>query len=263
MGTTEARNVAAFERYTDELFNNKRIELVDELIAPSYTRHSQRGVTVDTPDSYAPTIKALAERFTIDDLIAREDRIAVRYHFDQLDDDELLGTAIAIYRFEADKVAEHWVAWRSAEVGPWDGDVVPRDQWSIAGTDLPTPDEEANLTTLARWGDIRHNRSDDFEGLRGLVTDPYTLHSPTSTRSISADDVVRISNGFANRFPGFTAHYDDMFIARDRVAVRFCYRFADGSPPPHTQCALAIYRFEGNRIAEYWQTQLPDDVDWD
>ena len=268
MSSTEQRNVTAFERYTYELFNEKRLELAAELIAPLYVRHSRRGALTDTPESYAPQIGALPERFEIDDMVARDDKLAVRYRYydaanPEVADSELRGTAICIYRFEDGKVAEHWVASRPAEAGPWPNAPLPREQWSIASAETLTPDEEANLATLNRWGDIRHNRGDAFEALSGLVTDLYVVHGPSQTRTIAPAEVVQLATVFAEGHPGFSASYDDPFVVDDRAVARFCYRFPDPPPDgPSVQCGIAIYRFENHRIAEYWQVQLPDDMDW-
>jgi predicted SnoaL-like aldol condensation-catalyzing enzyme len=273
MPSMEERNVAALERWTYEVFEEGNLDLVEELMAPSYVGHGPAGTVADTPESYPARIASIRSnapglRYEMHDVIARGDRVALRYSTSatnlQTGKRERRSSTIAIWRVEDGRLAGYWVARRLPDAGPWPGESVPRERWSIASAESLTPDEEANLTTLNRWGDIRHNRSDDFDALPDLVTDPFILHGGARTQASTAAEVMRNAAAFAERYPGFTASYDDVFAVGDRAVVRFCYRYPKPSPERgDLQCGIAMYRFEDHRLAELWQVNLPNDVGWD
>lgn len=273
MPSLEERNVAALERWTYEIFEEGNLDLVEELMAPSYVGHGPAGTVANTPESYPAHIASIRSaapglQYEMNDVVARGDRVALRYSTSatnpQTGKMEQRSRTIAIWRFEDSRLAGYWVASRLPDAGPWPGESVPREQWSIASAESLMPDEEANLATLSRWGDIRHNRSDDFDALPGLVTDPFIQHGPGGTQTVTAAEVVRNAAAFAEGHPGFTASYDEVFAVGDRAVARFCYRYPEPSPERgDLQCGIAVYRFEDHRLAELWQVNLPNDVGWD
>ncbi len=206
-------------------------------------------------------------RWEIHDIVARGDRVGSRLTATKLlatGERELVSTWLELHRMQGGKIAETWGWRRDAEVGPWPGESLRSEDGTIASSETLTPDEEANLATLTRWGDIRHNRSDDFDALAGLVTDPFAQHGPRGTHTIAAAEAVRNAAAFAEGYPGFTASYDEVFAVGDRAVARFCYRYEEPSPERgNLQCGIAMYRFEDHRIAELWQVNLPNDVGWD
>ena len=64
--------------------------------------------------------------------------------------------------------------------------------------------------------------------------------------------------------PGYEGRLDDVFVAGDLAAWRVRYLY----PVPRRGVgsfhgAVAWYRFEEHRIAEYWFVWLPNEVGWD
>ena len=80
--TTLDDNKAIVRRFIDEIFVGGRTETVDELLADDFTAHTWPSTGKPKDDLKAAigmTRKALADvRFTIDDLIAEDDRVAAR-----------------------------------------------------------------------------------------------------------------------------------------------------------------------------------------
>jgi hypothetical protein len=264
----EERNVAALSLWHNEAFANRQFDLGPGLLAPSgYTRHTHEGVQTVTPENFgeflAPRLSRPRYRYETLEIVARGDRVAGLWRTEELNDERSPLSQLGIYRLEDGKLAESWYASRHSDADPWPNAPRPREQWSIASAESLTPDEEANLATFNRWNDIRHNRSHDFGALPGLVTDPFVVHGPEGTRTVTAAEVVRVAAAFAELYPGFEAGDDDLLVVGDRAVKRFCYRYPEPSPERGSfQCGIAIYRFEDHRLAEYWQVNLPNDVDW-
>ncbi len=273
MSSIEERNVAALERWTYEVFEEGNLDLVEELMAPSYMGHGPAGTVVHTPESYPAVIESMrsnapGKRYEIHDLIARGDRVALRYSTSatnpQTGKREQRSSNIGIWRLEDGRLAEYWVATRHPDAEPWPTAPRPREQWAIGSAETLTVDEEANLETLTRWADLYQNRSDDFEAVAQLVTDPYVTHGASGTSSERREEVVPFLVEFRELSPGYEGQFDDVFIVGDLAARRLSYRYPEPLPGRGSlQCGIAIYRFEDHRVAEYWNIYLPIDVGWE
>ncbi len=266
----EERNVATLELWLNEVHANRRVELGPELLAPSYTRRGPSGAQTLTPESFAelaePGILS-RQRFRYEwlEVVARGDRVAVLCRTEELNNEFKPGCQLGIYRFENGKLAELWhPRLPDDDAEPWPGAPRPREQWSMASAESLTPDEEANLATLHRWADVNQNRSDDFEAMPELVTAPYAIHGAAGTSSGRPEGRVQSLVGLRKRSPGYEGQLDDVFVVGDLAAWRVRYRYQEPLPGRGSlQCAVALYRFEEHRIAEYWYGWLPDDMDWD
>lgn len=112
------------ERYYAELFNEGRIELVDELLHPDYVNHSPGWPELPRgPEGVGMVVKAMRAAFpdlhyTIEDIIEADGVIAVRTRGTGTQRGEFLGRPasgkafdvqqIAIERFEAGKIVAHY-----------------------------------------------------------------------------------------------------------------------------------------------------------
>ena len=153
---------------------------------------------------------------------------------------------------------------RKPDAEPWPSSPRPREQWSIASVATLSVDEEANLKTLTRWADLYQNRSDDFEAVAELTTDPYVTHGGGGTSSERPEEVAPFLIGFRKLSPGYEGQFDDVFVVGDLAARRLSYRYREPLPNRGSlQSSVAIYRFEDHRIAEYWNIYLPIDQGWD
>ena len=115
-------NKALIRRFIDEIFVRGRSDAVDELLADDFTAHtwpSTGDPKADLKGAIARTSKALANpRFTIDDMIAEGDRVAVRLTAQATQVGEFMRmpasgrtysiSEIHIFRVGDGKVTEHW-----------------------------------------------------------------------------------------------------------------------------------------------------------
>jgi steroid delta-isomerase-like uncharacterized protein len=119
---TTADNKALVRRFIDEIFVEGRKESVDELLDDAFVAHtwpSTGNPKSDLKGAIDRTTKGLAgTSFTIEDLIAEDDRVAVRLTAAATHVGELMGMPpsgkryeigeIHIFRIRDGKVAEHW-----------------------------------------------------------------------------------------------------------------------------------------------------------
>lgn len=82
MAETDAKTVA--RRWFEEVWNERRVDLIDELMAPDSIGHLEAG-DVGGPDSFrqihAAFVSAVPDlRIEIEDVVAEGDRAAVRWH---------------------------------------------------------------------------------------------------------------------------------------------------------------------------------------
>jgi predicted ester cyclase len=115
-------NKKLVRRFYDEVLNDGRAEVIDELALADYTEHDplpgQRDGLVGLKDRTAMLIEGLAPTFTVHDVIAESDRVVVRWTNAGTHSGPFLGipptgrsfsmAGIDIYRIENDRMAEHW-----------------------------------------------------------------------------------------------------------------------------------------------------------
>jgi steroid delta-isomerase-like uncharacterized protein len=113
-------NKALVRRFITEIFEQGRVEAVDELCAPDFIGHTWGNADrAGLKQAMARVAAALADaHFQVDDMIAEDDRVAVRVTATARQVGEFMGVPpsgrsytigeIHIFRFEDGKVAEHW-----------------------------------------------------------------------------------------------------------------------------------------------------------
>ena len=115
-------NKAIVRRFIDEIFVQGRRETVDELLADDFVAHTWPSTghpKDDLKGAIDRTSRGLADPvFTIEDLIAEGDRVAVRLTAAATQVGEMMGMPasgkryeigeIHIFRLSAGKVVEHW-----------------------------------------------------------------------------------------------------------------------------------------------------------
>ena len=113
---------AIVRRFIDEIFVRGRKETVDELLANDFVAHtwpSTGDPRADLKGAIDRTSKGLADPvFTIEDMIAEGDRVAVRVTAAATQVGEMMGMPpsgkryeigeIHVFRMRAGKVVEHW-----------------------------------------------------------------------------------------------------------------------------------------------------------
>ena len=120
MGTSRNKDVA--RRFYEEVLNRRDVALLDELAVTDYIEHDPlpgqgTGLT-GLKERVNALLSGLDPTFTIEDVIAEDDRVAVRWMNSGTHVDTFLGVpatgrsfsiaGIDIYRLEHGKLAEHW-----------------------------------------------------------------------------------------------------------------------------------------------------------
>jgi len=116
------QNKAVVRRLYDDVFNGRRIELIDHLAVGDYLDHDplpgQRDGRLGLGDKVSALVAGLDPRFTIEDVIAEGDRVAVRWINEGTHVAEFLGipptgrsfrfAGVDIYGMDGGMLAEHW-----------------------------------------------------------------------------------------------------------------------------------------------------------
>ena len=109
-------------RFYDEVLNDRRPDVIDELALADYTEHDplpgQRDGLVGLKDRVSMLIEGLGSAYTIEDVIAEGDRVVVRWSSTGTHSGPFVGipptgrsftmAGIDIYRIENLRMAEHW-----------------------------------------------------------------------------------------------------------------------------------------------------------
>jgi steroid delta-isomerase-like uncharacterized protein len=116
------KNKLLADRVWEEVWHQGNLDRIDDLFAPSFVRHDP-GRELHGPEQNRQFIKGLRAsfpdlHFTVDDQIAEGDEVCIRYRFQGTHTEAFNGvpptgkrvtySAILIYRFEGDKIAEQW-----------------------------------------------------------------------------------------------------------------------------------------------------------
>jgi len=114
---------AMIRRYYEEVFNQRRVELVDDLAVDDYVEHDPFPGQGDGRDDLKARVRTILEafdplRFRIEDMIAEGDRVVVRWSQTGTHTGDFLGapptgreftsTGIDIHRVADGRMAEHW-----------------------------------------------------------------------------------------------------------------------------------------------------------
>ncbi len=121
--STETNKVLA-RRVFEEVLNQRRLELLDQLAVSDYIEHNplpgQRTGVDGINDRYTMLFEAFDSTFAVDDVIAEGDKVVLRWtqagrHIGPIfgrpaTDRTFRTTGIEIWRVENGKLAEHWDA---------------------------------------------------------------------------------------------------------------------------------------------------------
>ena len=114
-------NKILLRRYIEERWNERKFGLTDELVSPDFVLHTPSGDV--NLEAFNEAIAAYLGSFpdshvSIEDLVAEEDRVAMRYSFRGTHRGEFMGIAMtgkhtfcvgmAFYRVAAGRLAEGW-----------------------------------------------------------------------------------------------------------------------------------------------------------
>lgn len=92
----------------------------------------------------------------------------------------------------------------------------------------------------------------DVDHVAEWFTEDFRLYDPSIGGFRSGHQGARdMLRSLAAHVPGTRVEVLDMVEEGDRVAVRWLFSGEEGGKPVHLS-AVAIYRFEGDRLAEDW-----------
>ena len=118
------QNKALVRRFLNEVYNKGNLKVADELVAANYISHNELNIEVLGPQGIRNAAVLQRTAFpdlvtTIDDLIAEDDRVAVRGHDEGTHMGEFMGLAptgkrftitwIDIFRIQDGKLVEAWL----------------------------------------------------------------------------------------------------------------------------------------------------------
>ncbi len=114
----QERNKATFRRLVDEIYHKKNIAIIKELTAEGAKLHVN-GKTIDTLTAAEQHFRSITDmhrdiRFTIDEMIAEGDKVAMRDTFTGVfirNGRPVTSEGISICKFKDGKVIEAWLAY--------------------------------------------------------------------------------------------------------------------------------------------------------
>ncbi|MBI3859846.1 MAG: ester cyclase [Thaumarchaeota archaeon] len=119
-----AENKAIIRRMIEEVWNNKNLAAVDEVVAADCIGHPPTGIEARGSEGVKQNVTRFCTAFpdlhwTIEDMIAEGDKVVIRNTFRGTHQGEFLGiaptgkqvmvTATGTYRLKDGKIAEGWV----------------------------------------------------------------------------------------------------------------------------------------------------------
>jgi steroid delta-isomerase-like uncharacterized protein len=125
-------NKTLIRRHFEEIWNQYRLEVVEELVAPDYYTHYPIPGQPQGIDGFTYAVRTVRDAFpdmviTIEDMIAEGDKVVARLtaqgtHRGSLGGIEPTGreatwTGIRIFRIADGKIAEHWANWDDVSLG--------------------------------------------------------------------------------------------------------------------------------------------------
>jgi len=130
MSTEENKAIA--RRGSEEVWNQGKLDVIDEIFATDYVNHRAGGPDIHGPEGYKQFFTMFRTafpdiKFTIEDQIAEGDKVVTHVTFTGTHKGELMGipptgvqvtvTGIAISRIAGGKILECWV--NSDDLGMW------------------------------------------------------------------------------------------------------------------------------------------------
>ena len=114
------QNKAAIRRFYEELVNERKLDLADEMILDNVDDHAARGAGLENfKKLYAVMLRIFPDiQAKIEDLIAEGDKVVARVEFTATQSGSFRGfppvnrcvtfTGVDIFRFQGGKIAERW-----------------------------------------------------------------------------------------------------------------------------------------------------------
>jgi steroid delta-isomerase-like uncharacterized protein len=276
--TTEAENEAIVQRWYGELFNQQRLDVIDELVAPEADHDTAVHDDSETRDETKAIFQSIFVSFpdvqvTVDELMSEENLVVARWTATATFQVESEGipptgdmatfTGINFFEFSCGHIAESWSeADRMAQYG-----LVPSASTLLAASPevsaSPEPDcvennEATNAGIAERWIVAWNTR--DLAVLDDLSTDTTILHWGQGQDTVGTAALQERAQAFFESFPDRTVTLEQIVADDDLVAFRWSAtgthlgQFLDLEPTGAevTWSGINVVRVACGTIAESW-----------
>ncbi len=274
-------NKEVVRRYTEEVWSQGKLDLIDEIIGDGYVFHDPLTPGVEGREAIKQLIAAYRVaypdlHFTIEDLIAEGDWVVSRWTSSGTQLGELMGIpptgiwgqsmGITLFRVVDGKIVEEWARWDSLGLLQQLG-VVPamgREDfgWSEPSTVTGDPgDPEANKAIVRRYTEEVWNAG-NLDVLPELMSADVVHHEATMEHQLPRGleghkQAIRI---YRAAFPDLRSVHQVEVAEGDKVAVLFQVTGTHkgelmGIPPTGRKVMFSginIHRFADGKIVETW-----------
>ena len=279
----EANKVVA-RRFFEEMWNEGRLDIVDELITANMAGHAPTGEFTGYKGEMQ-TISGLLVavpdlQITIDDIIAEGNKVALRTSYVGTHTGTLMGqipatglplkiTGNIIFRFEEGKVAEAWsfadMLGLMQQIGAASpARPTPADYaWSAPSAATGDPgDPEANKALVRRFVNEVWNQQ-KLDVMDKIFSSDVVSHNPPIEYMYGRSNLEILRQGVMDYLAAYPDVYivlDDMVAQGDLVMERWTANATHlgtlmGIPPtgrPVNFAGVILYRFAGGKIVEMW-----------
>ncbi|MFC1715755.1 ester cyclase [Candidatus Poribacteria bacterium] len=279
---TEA-NKAIQRRAIEQVWNQKNLDLIDELHAPESVLHDPAKSGLSGPEGYRQfaTMYQTAfpdVQFTIEDQIAAGDKVAIRWTATGTHQAELMGipptgvhattVGITINRIVDGKIVGEWPHWDAlgqmqqlGVIPP--GRPTPEDyMWGTSSEATGDPgDPTANKAIVNRFIDEVWNQG-KMDAMDEIVSTDTVGHTPTEPGSpiVGIEASKQAINVYRTAFPDLHLAIEDMLAEGDKVLTRWTSTGTHqgelmGIPPTGKQTVssgIVISRIADGKIVENW-----------
>jgi steroid delta-isomerase-like uncharacterized protein len=278
----EEINKAIARRDFEEGINQGKLEIYDEIVADDFVLHTASGDIngVESLKAYLTMyITAFPDfHFTIEDIFAEDDMVAIRWGCTGTHQGELMGipptgvsvvgTGISIQQYSGGKIKESWLF--SDDLGMMQqlGAVTPgrpspeNYMWGAPSEVTGDPgDPEANKALVMRYPEEVWNQQ-NLDVLREICSEDLIVHnpanSPHSYMDIETEELT--IKAYLAALPDFHVTVEDIVAEGDKVVCRWTATGAhlgelSGIPPTGrhlTFTGATIFRIADGKIVELW-----------
>ncbi len=253
-----ATNKATVQNMFNEIFGNKNLAAIDEVVADEFIMHDPTSpMEIRGPEGYKQYNSMFITGFPdipvmIDEAFAEGDKVALRWSASGTQTGEFMGipptgrritaAGISIFRFADSKIVEIWVSYDALGIMQ----------------QLTMSQEEANKAISRRDFEEALNQG-KLEVYDEIVAPEVVLHK-SSGDFTGLEGFKAVASMYLIAFPDFHITIDDMVAEGDMVCVRFTNTGTHqgelmGMPATGASVVgtgMAIHRISDGRIQEAW-----------
>ena len=279
---TEA-NKAIQRRMIEEIWNQKKLDVIDELCASDFVFHDPAESGISGPEGFRQFVSMYQTafpdlQFTIEDQIASGDKVALRWTATGTHKAELMGipptdvhattVGITIVRIVDGKVVAEWAQWDALGQMQQLGVITPARatvenyKWGAPSEVTGEPgDPEKNKALVLRSIEEVWNQG-KLEVMDEITSPDDVTHSPTEPGSpmVGIEAGKQAINVYRSAFPDLRLTIEDILAEGDKVVTRWTSTGTHngelaGIPPTGKQTVssgIVISRMADGKTVEDW-----------